>query len=273
MHTSNNFLGQIQVGQRIYNSLYGGKFGTVTAIHGEQSPNTCRRVLGGLGVMGGSARLDVAWDDGSSSTQISECLARESGQWQIYPDVVGPADVAASLARVALRKAEDKAKKEEAARARELARTRFREENPHLAPIEPGEYASAAFVAKNVRRDLKKAFPGVKFGVTSERSTINVRWNDGPTSESVRDLITRYETGYFDGMTDCYVSEPSAWNDVFGGVRYVFEIRSYSDAAVARAITEAAPGYNEEVSVENYRRGNLRHIADRINEWLHGATL
>lgn len=273
MSTCENFVGQIQVGQRIYCTLYGGKEGTVTGIHGEQSPDSCRSVLGGIGVMGGSACLDVAWDNGTESVRIPESLARSSVQWQIFPDVVGPKDVAASLARVALRKAEDKARQEEAARAREIARIRFRDDNPHLTPIEPGEYAGTTFVARNVRADLKKHFPGIKFSVKSDRSTINVRWTDGPTSEAVCDVIKRYKSGHFDGMTDCYQYEESAWNDVFGGVRYVFESRSYSDAAVARAIAEAAPGYNEEVSVENYRRGSLRHIADRINEWLHGATL
>ena len=59
-------------------------------------------------------------------------------------------------------------------------------------------------VAKLIRADLKAAFPGVKFSVTSERSTVNVSWSMGPSAGAVEALIGKYEAGHFDGSEDCY---------------------------------------------------------------------
>jgi Large polyvalent protein associated domain 29 len=63
--------------------------------------------------------------------------------------------------------------------------------------------ATKTIVAKAVRVELKKSFPGVKFSVRSA-SSVYVQWTDGPAAQDVRDAVAKFELGNFDGMTDSY---------------------------------------------------------------------
>jgi len=68
-----------------------------------------------------------------------------------------------------------------------------------------GEYIAPKDIAILVRTALKAEWPGVKFGVTSSRgggSSVNVRWQDGPTSKQVETIAGQFETKGFDGMID-----------------------------------------------------------------------
>ncbi|MGL5297783.1 MAG: DUF3560 domain-containing protein [Plesiomonas sp.] len=122
-----------------------------------------------------------------------------------------------------------------AAYAAELARLQAgAPEYAHLTPL--GEHDNGGVpAAKNVRRDLKKAFLGVKFSVKSSYDTINVSWQDGPTHSEVEAVIEKYENGKFDAMTDCFNFDTSPFNAVFGGCRYVFVQREHSDELLAAA--------------------------------------
>ena len=66
----------------------------------------------------------------------------------------------------------------------------------------------AALCAKRIRSELAKAFPAIKFSVTSKSysggDSVHVSWTDGPTSEQVDRIAGKYEAGHFDGMTDMY---------------------------------------------------------------------
>jgi hypothetical protein len=59
-----------------------------------------------------------------------------------------------------------------------------------------------------LRQVLKKAFPGVKFSIVTNRgsmvSSVRVTWTDGPTRKQVDALAGPFEMGRFDGMTDSY---------------------------------------------------------------------
>src|SRR5690554_3675524 len=90
------FTDTIQIGQRVRCALPYCGFGTVVAIHGEQSPKSCQSISG-VGVTGGSASLTVVWDNGKRST-VPETLARSSVQWEVLPEVVSAQDVAEALA-------------------------------------------------------------------------------------------------------------------------------------------------------------------------------
>lgn len=130
-------------------------------------------------------------------------------------------EIAALRACAALAKADAEAKKIAAQQARIAERERLKTEHPYLTV--KGEHDSGGvFVAKNVRKVLKKHFPGVTFRVTSSYTTVNVRWEDGPTGADVRAQIDRFQEGSFNGMTDCYDYAAGPWNDAFGGCRYVF---------------------------------------------------
>lgn len=68
------------------------------------------------------------------------------------------------------------------------------------------EHISIPETAKLIRRALKEAFPGVKFGVTSKSysggGTVNVSWWDGPTANEVKKVTWKFEGATFDGQTD-----------------------------------------------------------------------
>lgn len=67
-------------------------------------------------------------------------------------------------------------------------------------------YLSCADTAKLVRKSLRADFPGVKFSVRSSTyaggASIDVGWEDGPTSKQVDATLHLYEGASFDGMID-----------------------------------------------------------------------
>jgi len=68
-----------------------------------------------------------------------------------------------------------------------------------------GEYIAPKDIATLIRSALKTEWPAVTFGVTSSRgrgSSINIRWQDGPTSKQVEAVAGQFETRGFDGMID-----------------------------------------------------------------------
>lgn len=69
------------------------------------------------------------------------------------------------------------------------------------------QYFSVTETAAIIRRELKTAFPGVKFSVKSKRysggSSIDVAWLLGPFSEDVKAIVGKFQGADFDGMTDC----------------------------------------------------------------------
>ena len=120
--------------------------------------------------------------------------------------------------------------------------------------------------AKNIRAELREAFPAVKFRVRSSRfsggDSIDIYWTDGPTTESVNQIVDKYKAGDFDGMTDCYDYKRSAergFNDNHGSAKYIHACRDYSDASIVNAITVLAVKYGSEnaPTLDDYRQGRI----------------
>jgi hypothetical protein len=116
----------------------------------------------------------------------------------------------------------------------------------------------ASIAAKQLRAELKAAFPGVKFTVRSSTysmgDSIRVGWTDGPTPEAVEAISGRYQEGSFDGMIDLYTYSKA----IAGvGAKHVFCNREISDAkhaATVEAIRAAyAPGSHEDFETLAYR--------------------
>jgi hypothetical protein len=67
-------------------------------------------------------------------------------------------------------------------------------------------YISVTETAAMIRKALKEAFPGIKFGVRSSKyaggATISVRWTDGPNAAQVDSVVTIFQGSYFDGSQD-----------------------------------------------------------------------
>jgi hypothetical protein len=158
-------------------------------------------------------------------------------------------------------------KAKEAARAAMAAA--LQAANPHLVPVD-GKVDSLQAAAKNIRTELARAFPGVKFSVKSRRfsggDAIDVKWTDGPMSAQVDEIINRYSAGSFDGMVDLYTYDSSAWGDAFGSAKYVHSVRDYSDAAIESAIRTVFAKYAGNLSginkpsTESWRRGQLWNV-------------
>jgi hypothetical protein len=258
-----DFPDKFEVGQRIHCGLYGGKDGTIIAIHGKQSPDSIQSIRG-VCVTGGSAEIDVAWDTdgerGGFSMRVPEAIAR-GVQWKMLSGYRNP-KAAEAESRLYEQKAREKAEAEKIAFAN--AKEKVKEEFPYLTVDDQND---RNIVQKNLRAILKRNFPGVKFRVTKDGySARRVCWTDGPTVESVKQFTSIFEHGRFNGMEDIYETDVSPFNEVFGSCDYIFEERSYSDEFIQKAIEHVwgkyASGFKcqEKPTVEMYRRGGMRNL-------------
>jgi hypothetical protein len=75
--------------------------------------------------------------------------------------------------------------------------------------------------AKQIRVELKKAFPGTKFSVRSKNysggSSIRVEWTDGPTTKAVAAIANQYES----------IDRDASGEILSGGNTYVFTDRLF----------------------------------------------
>jgi hypothetical protein len=113
-----------------------------------------------------------------------------------------------------------------------LAELRFR--YPWAKPAD-GKTSSHARAAANLRNELRRAFPGVKFRVTSKSfsmgDSVHVAWELGPTTEEVEVRACKYQDGRFDGMQDLYEddnsAEGAAIDEILGRSKFVTCQRSF----------------------------------------------
>lgn len=97
-------------------------------------------------------------------------------------------------------------------------------------------YVSVAKVAQNLRVNLKAVFGNVKFGVRSKSfsggNEISVEWVNGPTETMVEKETGKYEDSSTDFTGDYRDYTPNAFNDVFGGTKYMWTTRKMQDGFV-----------------------------------------
>lgn len=91
-------------------------------------------------------------------------------------------------------------------------------------------------IGRIVKAELKKAFPGVKFSVTSDYDSVKINWTNGPSQKKVDDITDKYEMGHFDVMTDCYCY--SNCRDDIPQVKYVFTSRTISEEIYEQKFNE-----------------------------------
>ena len=85
--------------------------------------------------------------------------------------------------------------------------------------------SESAQAAKAIRKELKAAFPGVKFSVRSDNyaggSSVHVTWDDPAADQkTVDEIIGKYQYGHFNGMDDIY--EYSNTSDELPQAKFVF---------------------------------------------------
>lgn len=119
-----------------------------------------------------------------------------------------------------------------------LERDRIIQEYPHLERLDGTTKSSYALAAANIRRELKVAFPGVKFSVRSRSfsggDSVDIDWNGGPTDAEVQEIARKYQCGDFDAMEDLYRYRHSVWTAVFGSAKYVMTQRSWTPAEAGK---------------------------------------
>lgn len=256
---------QITIGTRIYTGLYNRGYGSVYAIHGDQSPASVR-VIGGVMHTGGNAEFDIVFDCGSTSPRLPECILR-GVQWTICDEVATGEEIAAALAKAACNAASKKAAEQQAKEAfsREVARLKAAPEYAHLKQ-QDGEVYSGKLAAVNVRAELKRAFKGVKFSVRTDHNSLRVSWTDGPTEAQVGEITRSYKDGHFNGMEDIYEYSKSPWTEVFGASMYISISREESPELVQRAIDalfDKYPGNFTDIDKptgEAFKRGETWYI-------------
>ena len=92
-----------------------------------------------------------------------------------------------------------------------------------------------ALAAANIRRELKAAFPAIKFAIRSSSYTggdsIDIRWHLGPTEKQVEAISNKYQEGSFNGMIDLYeYDNDRTWSKTYGGSKYIHTRREYDSA-------------------------------------------
>jgi Large polyvalent protein associated domain 30/Large polyvalent protein associated domain 29 len=227
--------GELLVGTRVHNILYGGKDGLIVAITGIQRPSTCRSI-GGIMCTGGSAEVDIVWEDGTESRRTSEVLLRTGVQWRIL-DGVATADEIAAMRGFVILETQRRADEAEAKRKAFNAAVARLQNAPEYEHLKQGcdEY-SGKLAGSNIRIELKKAFPGIKFSVRKEHhGSLNIDWTDGPTAAEVKKITNKHESADFDASEDLEKLAAGPFNKVFGGSKYIFHQHAHSFKVLSEA--------------------------------------
>lgn len=97
-------------------------------------------------------------------------------------------------------------------------------------------YDTPVDAAKGMRKELKQAFPDIKFSVRTEYfangNSIDISWELGATVKEVEKITNKYQYGWFDGMTDMYNYEDTLVTDKngeimeLGGAKFVMAQRN-----------------------------------------------
>lgn len=252
----------IVIGTRISCILHWAGRGIVFAIEGEQRPETVR-VAGGVIHSGGSASFNVVFDNGRISKAVPEAIIR-GVQWRVLDETATADDIAEALARAACAKATASVAASNAKARFAEAIAQLRADPAYSALVQSDDQYSDKIATKNIRAELKANFKGVKFSVRNrDHGSVDISWTDGPTVATVEGIVNKYQRGNFNGMEDIYESDPSAWNHVFGGAKYVFTQRDFSADLITKAIEAVFVEFSGNLdetpkpSAEDYLQGRL----------------
>lgn len=198
---------------------------------------------------------DVALADGRE--MLGSFL--DASRWVVLEEYAVGDTLDILRAGVAAKKATDQAKSTSAAEAFAQAVAKLRSDYPHLT-----QGSGCVVAAKNIRTELKRAFPAVKFSVRTSKysggNNVDVSWPDGPAAQQVEKIANKYSGGSFDGMTDSYDYKSSPWTEVYGEAKYIHCRRDYSDKAVEsiiRRVCERLGGMDAVPTVEDWHMGRL----------------
>lgn len=258
------------IGQVVSTNLYGLGRGVIYGIQGEQSPDTVNVSFGGVICSGGNATFNIAFESGSLSKELPECILH-GVQWTIYDEVMNTTDVV-KIYRSALAAELERLNDEEAQRVAFNLAVENMKTAPEYAKLKQGN-SDITLATSNIRKELKYSFPNAKFSVRKRNyDCVYVNWIDGPIEDEVKAIISKYKGGRFNGMEDIYESISTPFNEVYGSVSYLFTNREYSEILTEKAIELFKEKYKNrfdtEISLEKYKAGDLWRIGS--GEFWHG---
>ena len=174
-------------------------------------------------------------EESAAVQEVAEVMAQEAAP-EIHKPQASPAFAALiRAAREAKRLARQAIAQASASSAQSVPDDADGNPYPYLQPI-ADTHSGGVAAAKNIRLVLKNQFPGVKFKVTSDYSSVNVRWIDGPTDAAVCEALAPFDIGRSDSQSDYFYTERTRFSEKFGGVQYLFTHRELSDSAVTASI-------------------------------------
>ncbi len=194
---------------------------------------------------------------------IDSFLLNGDNRFTVTDEIAGPDIILIAQSMAKIKKVHEENAKALEIERRKALEEKYKQENPGL---EVGQYYVVA--SRNIKRELKLKFPGVKFSVKSEGysggNSVSVRWTDGPRVEDVKKITSKYEMGHFDGMTDSYeYDRRNVWPEVFGGTKYLHTSRSYSDSHIQKALDQMGEIDGKKYVVNDFKNGaidyNHRH--------------
>lgn len=123
--------------------------------------------------------------------------------------------------------------KEEKRVAAEKLRENLLKEYSYLERVRDNDYkAKRKITGDNIRRELKKHFPNVKFSVRhssfSGGADYTVRWENGPLRNVVDAVVSKFQDSHSDYTGDYWDYDPSEFNKLFGGEKYIMVYRDAS---------------------------------------------
>jgi hypothetical protein len=140
-------------------------------------------------------------------------------------------------------------------------------------------YLTCAETAKEVRKALKAAFPGIKFSVRSNNysggASIDVKWFDGPTSKAVDKVANKFAGATFDGMIDLKSYHDSELNGepVRFGADFIFTKRALSVSFLTNIATQYCKRYHEEMpEIKTWDYDNSAHIDQHPCDYWHPSN-
>jgi hypothetical protein len=103
-----------------------------------------------------------------------------------------------------------------------------------------------------IKKDLKKAFPEIKFSVRGDYNSVSIWYENGPAESVLNSLVCKYECGHFDSSTDCY--EYTNNRKDIPQVKFVMCQRTISDTYRQSILDELNKKYGSELTLGNYFR-------------------
>lgn len=141
-------------------------------------------------------------------------------------------------------------------------------------------YLTCAETAKLVRTALKQKFPGVKFAIRSKTysggASIDIHWQDGPTTKQVEAVAEEYEGADFDSMQDLKTYHSSKLNGetVHFGADFVFCERAMSASLLEEAAVKVAKMYGIKtpaIEVDKWGHARLERYGEQVvGHWSAG---